>query len=141
MRPLKSPVPTDALPSFRSLLTQPTEARIFRRGHAVHAVVAGTPITTVAATFRFAASALRPWGQRLAAQGVLGFRERPRSGRPPTGTSEGPTRLSALITQDPLQPGALASQWRCRDLATAITTEPGVPVGRERIRGAVKKTR
>jgi transposase len=103
---------------------------------AVQAVVAGTPLTTVASTFRFADAALRTWVQRFAAQGILGFRDRPRSGRPPTVTPEITTRLTELIKQDPLQHGALASQWSCRELATTITTETGVQVGRESVRRA-----
>jgi transposase len=140
MRPLKSTFPANALTTLRTLLTQTKEARVFRRVQAVQAVVAGMPITTVAATFRFADSALRTWVQRFAAQGALGFRDRPRSGRPANVTSEVTTRLSELIKQDPLQHGALASQWSCRELATTITTETGVQVGRESVRQALKKT-
>ncbi len=80
MRPLQSIFPSDALTTLRTLLTQTKEARIFRRVHAVHAVVAGETITSASATFRFADSALRKWVQRFAAKGVLGFRDRPRSG-------------------------------------------------------------
>ena len=141
MRPLKSTFPADALMTLRTLLTQTTEARIFRRVQAVQAVVAGTPITTVASTFRLADSALRKWVQRFAAQGVLGFHDRPRSGRPPKVTAEVTTRLAELIKQDPLQHGALSSQWSCRELATTITNEIGVQVGRESIRCALKKIR
>ncbi len=140
MRPLKSIFPTDALTTLGTLLTQTKEARIFRRVQAVQAVVAGTPMTTVASTFRFADSALRKWVQRFAAQGVLGFRDRPRSGRPPKVTSEVTTRLTELIKQDPLQHGTLSSQWTCRELATTLTAETGIPLGRESVRRALKKT-
>ena len=136
MRPLKSTFPADALTTLRTLLTQTKEARVFRRVQAVHAVVAGTPMTTVSSTFRLADSALRKWVQRFAAQGVLGFRDRPRSGCPPKVTAEVTTRLAELIKQDPLQHGAVSSQWNCRELATTITTETGVQVGRESVRQA-----
>jgi putative transposase len=141
MRPLKSTFPADALTTLDTLLKHTKEARIFRRVQAVQAVVAGTPISTVSATFRLANSALRKWVQRFAAQGGLGFRDRPRSGRPSKVTSEVTTRLTELIKQDPLQHGSLASQWSCRDLATTITHETGVQVGRESVRRALKKTR
>lgn len=141
MRPLKSTFPAAALTTLRTFLTQTKEARVFRRVQAVHAVVAGETITSVATTFRFAASALRKGVQRFAAQGVLGFRDRPRSGRPPTITAEVTTRLTERIKDDPLEHGALSSQWSCRELATAITTETGIPVGRESVRQALKKTR
>ena len=141
MRPLKSTFSADALTTLNTFLKQTREARIFRRVQAVQAVVAGTPMTTVASTFRLADSALRKWVQRFASQGVLGFRDRPRSGRPPKVTSEVTTRLTELIKQDPLEHGALASQWSCRDLATTLTNETGVQVGRESVRCALKKTR
>jgi transposase len=141
MRPLKSTFPADAVTTLATLLKQTKEARIFRRVQAVQAVVAGAPITTVSSTFRLADSALRKWVQRFAAQGVLGFRDRPRSGRPPKVTAEVTTRLTALITHDPLQHGALSSQWSCRELATTLTTETGVQLGRESIRRTLKKTR
>jgi transposase len=141
MRPLKSTFPADALTTLTMLLTRTTEARIFRRVQAVQAVVAGTPVTTVASTFRFADSALRKWVLRFATQGVLGFQDRPRSGRPPKVTPALTTRLTELIHQDPLQHGARSSQWSCRELATTITTETGVQVGRESIRCALKKIR
>jgi transposase len=140
MRPLKSTFPADALSTLSTFLQQTKEARIFRRVHAVQAVVAGTPMTPVAATFRFADSALRKWVHRFAAQGVLGFRDRPRSGRPPKVTAEVTTRLTELIKQDPLEHGALSSQWSCRELATTMTHETGVQVGRESVRRALKKT-
>lgn len=139
MRPLKSTFPSDALTTLGTLLKQTPEARIFRRVQAVQAVVAGTPITTVSSTFRFADSALRKWVQRFATHGVLGFRERPRAGRPPKVTPEVSTRLSQLIQHDPLHHGVLASQWSCRDLATTLATETGVHLGRESIRRALKK--
>ena len=140
MRPLKSTFPADALSTLSTLLKDTKEARIFRRVQAVQAVVAGTPITTVSSTFRLADSALRTWVQRFAAQGVLGFRDRPRSGRPPKVTSEVTTRLTELIKQDPLQHGALSSQWTCRELATTLTAETGISLGRESVRRALKKT-
>ncbi len=141
MRPLKSTFPADALTILNTLLKHTTEARIFRRAQAVRAVVTGERITTVSSTFSFADSALRKWVRRFATQGAPGLRDRLRSGRPPKVTPEVTTRLTELLTHDPLAHGAIASQWSCRELATALAAESGVELGRESVRRALKKTR
>ena len=51
MRPLKSHFPAHALTTLATMLQQTKEARVFRRAQAVHAVVAGHPISAVSATF------------------------------------------------------------------------------------------
>ena len=102
------------------MLKQATEARVFRRAQAVRAVVAGHPISTVSATFHLANSALRKWVQRFAQEGPQGLLDRPRSGRPPKVTCELEQHLNRLVEQDPLQHGALSSQWSCRTLATVL---------------------
>jgi hypothetical protein len=140
MRPLKSPLPAEALSTVSPFLQPTQEARIFRRVPAVQAVVAGPPMTPVAATFRCADAALRTWGPRCAAQGGLGFRDRPRSGRPPTVTAEVPTRLTERLKHDPLEPGALSSPRSWRERATTIPHATGVQGGRARGRSAFKKT-
>lgn len=141
MRPLKSHFPTDAFPTLTTLLQQTKEARVFRRVQAVREVVAGHHVNTVSMTFHFTNSALRKWVQRFAHQGVLGLVDRPRSGRPRkvTGTLE--QHLNRLVDQDPLQHGSLYSQWSCRELATVLARQTGVQLGRESIRGVLKKRR
>src|SRR2546426_11725665 len=49
--------------------------------------------------------------------------------------------LNRLVAQDPLQHGAISSQWSCRELATVFARETGVQLGRESVRGVLKKTR
>jgi hypothetical protein len=51
------------------------------------------------------------------------------------------THLNRLVDQDPLQHGSIHSQWSCRELATVLSQQSGVSVGRERVRLALKKTR
>jgi transposase len=77
--------------------------------------------------------------QRFAQEGPQGLRDRPRSGRPPTVTCELEQHLNRLIEQDPLEHGSLHSQWSCRELATVFARETGVHLGRESIRGVLKK--
>ena len=139
MRPLKSHFPEHALTTLDTLLKQTKEARVFRRAQAVREVVAGHHINTVSAAFHLANSALRKWVQRFAQEGPQGLRDRPRAGRPPTLTCELEQHLKRLVDQDPLQHGALASQWSCRELATVFARETGVHVGRESVRGVLKK--
>ena len=138
MRPLKSHFPATALPTLETVLKQTQEARVFRRAQAVREVVAGHHVHTVSATFHVAHSALRKWVQRLAQEGPQGLLDRPRSGRPPTGTCELEQHLQRLVEQDPLQHGALSSQWSCRDLATVFARETGVQLGRESLRGVLQ---
>ena len=139
MRPLKSHFSVHALTTFDTMLKQPKEARVFRRAQAVRAVVAGHHISTVSTTFHVANSALRKWVQRFAQEGPQGLRERARSGRPPQITCELEHPLNRLVDQDPLQHGAVSSQWSCRELATILARETGVHLGCESVRGVLKK--
>src|SRR5262245_42623358 len=141
MRPLKSHFPTHALTTLATLLKQTKEARVFRRAQAVHAVVAGQHVSTVSATFHLANSALRKWVQRFAHEGPQGLRDRARSGRPPKVTCELEQHLNRLVDQDPLQHGSRSSQWSCRARATVLAPQTGIQLGRESVRGVVKKTR
>src|SRR5207237_3005852 len=40
---------------------------------------------------------------------------------------------------DPLEQGAPSSQWNCRELATVLAQQTGVQLGRESVRGVLKK--
>jgi transposase len=123
------------------VLKQTKEARVFRRAQAVREVVAGHHVNAVSTMFHFTNSALRKWVQRFAQQGPPGLVDRPRSGRPPKVTCELAKHLQRLVDQDPLEHGALHSQWSCRELATVLARETGVQLGRESVRGVLKKTR
>jgi transposase len=141
MRPLNSHFPHHALPTLDTFMTHSKEARIFRRAQAVREVVAGQTVKAVSDTFRFTNSALRKWVQRFAREGTGGLLDRPRSGRPAKMTGAIETHLNRLVDQDPLQHGSIHSQWSCRELATVLSQQSGVSVGRERVRLALKKTR
>jgi transposase len=139
MRTLKLQFPDDALPTLDTFLTQTKEARIFRRAQAVRAVVKGQRLQTVSDALQFTYSALRKWVYRLASQGTRGLVDRPRSGRPPKVTCELEQYLNHLVDQDPLEHGSIHSQWSCRALATVVARETGVQLGRESVRGVLKK--
>ena len=141
MRPRTSHFRADALSTLATILKQTQEARVFRRAQAVHAVVAGQHVSAVSATFHLAHSALRKWVQRFAQEGPQGLRDRPRSGRPPKITCELEQQLNRLVDQDPLEHGSVYSQWSCRELATVLAQQTGVQLGRESVRGVLKKTR
>src|SRR5262249_21060402 len=141
MRPLKSHFPDHALTTLDTLLQQTKAARVFRRAQAVREVVAGHHINAVSAAFHVANSALRKWVQRFAQEGSQGLLDRPRSGRPPKVTGELEQHLNRLIDQDPLEHGSMHSQWSCRELAIVLARETGVQLGRESVRGVLKKTR
>jgi transposase len=49
--------------------------------------------------------------------------------------------LNRLVDQDPLEHGSLHSQWSCRELAAVLARETGVHLGRESVRGVLKKRR
>jgi transposase len=141
MRTLKLHFPDDALPTLDSFIKQTKEARVFRRAQAVRHVVKGQRLQTVSDALSFTYSALRKWVHRFASQGVQGLVDRPRSGRPPKMTCELEKHLNRLVDQDPLQHGSLYSQWSCRELATVLARETGVQLGRESVRGVLKKMR
>jgi transposase len=141
MRTLKRHFPDDALPTLDTFVKQTKEARGFRRAQAVRAVVKGQRLHSVSNTLQFTYSALRKWVYRFASQGTQGLVDRPRSGRPPKITCELERSLHHLVNQDPLQHGSLHSQWSCRALATVVARATGVQLGRESVRGMVKKTR
>ena len=141
MRTLKLHFPEDALPILDTFLKQTKEARVFRRAQAVREVVKGTRVQTVSDTLALTYSALRKWVHRFASQGTQGLVDRPRPGRPPTMTCALEKHLNRLVDQDPLEHGSLHSQWSCRELATVLGRETGVQLGRESVRGVLKKTR
>ena|SRR5689334_6712467 len=141
MRPLKSHFPDHALTTLDTLLKQTQAVRVFRRAQAVREVVAGHHINAVSEAFHLANSALRKWVQRFAREGPQGLRDRPRSGRPPKVTCELEKHLHRLVDQDPLQHGSTYSQWSCQELATVLARETGVQLGRESVRGILKKMR
>jgi transposase len=141
MRTLKLHFSNDALPILDTFLKQTKEARIFRRAQAVREVVKGQRLQTVSDTLYFTYSALRKWVHRFAQQGTQGLVDRPRSGRPPKVTCELEQHLNRLVDQDPLEHGALHSHWSCRELATVLARATGVQLGRESVRGVLKKRR
>jgi transposase len=141
MRTLKLHFPDDALPTLDTFLRQTKEARVFRRAQAVREVVKGQRLQTVSDTLSFTYSALRKWVHRFAHQGPQGLVDRPRPGRPPKVTYALEQHLNRLVDQDPLEHGSLHSQWSCRALATVFARETGVQLGRESVRGVLKKTR
>jgi transposase len=141
MRTLKLHFPDDALPTLDLFVKQTREARVFRRAQAVREVVKGQRLQTVSDALSFTYSALRKWVYRFANHGTQGLVDRPRSGRPPKVTCELEKHLNRLVDQDPLEHGSLYSQWSCRELATVLARETGVQLGRESVRGVLKKTR
>lgn len=141
MRPLSSHFTLDALPTLDTFMKHSKEARVFRRAQAVREVAAGQTVKAVSDTFHFTNSALRKWVQRFAREGTGGLLDRPRSGRPAKMTGALQSQLNQLVDQDPLQHGSIYSQWSCRELATVLSQQSGVPLGRESVRVALKKTR
>jgi putative transposase len=141
MRTLKLHFADDALPTLNNFLKQTKEARIFRRAQAVRDVVQGQRLQTVSDTLHFTYSALRKWVYRFAHQGIKGLVDRPRPGRPRKVTCELEQSLNRLIDQDPLEHGSRSSQWNCRELAAVLAQQTGVQLGRESVRGVLKKTR
>jgi transposase len=107
----------------------------------VRNVVKGQRLQTVSDALQFTYSALRKWVHRFANQGTRGLVDRPRSGRPPKVTCELEQHLNRLVDQDPLEHGSLHSQWSCRELALVLARETGVQLGRESVRGVLKKSR
>ena len=140
MRPLNSHFPPHALPTLDTLMKHSKEARIFRRAQAVREVAAGQTVKAVSDTFHFTNSALRKWVKRFAQEGTGGLFDRPRSGRPANMTGEIKIQLHRLVDQDPLQHGSIHSQWSCRELASVLSQQSGVQLGRESVRVALKKT-
>ena len=140
MRPLSSHFAQDALSTLDTFIKQTKKARVFRRAQAVRAVIAGQTVKTVSETFQFTNSALRKWVKRFAREGTRGLLDRPRSGRPPKVTSEIETQLNLLVDQDPLEYGVLHSQWNCRELASVLSLQSGISIGRASVRLALKKT-
>jgi putative transposase len=141
MRTLTLHFPDDALPTLDTFLKQTKEARVFRRAQAVRDVVKGQRLQTVSDTLSFTYSALRKWVHRFARQGPQGLVDRPRPGRPPKVTCALEKHLNRLVAQDPLEHGSVYSQWSCRELAAVLARETGVQLGRESVRGVLKKTR
>ncbi len=139
MRTLKLHFPADALPTLDTCLKKTKEARVFRRAQAVRDVVQGQRLQTVSDTLHFTYAALRKWVYRFAHQGPQGLVDRPRSGRPPKVTCALEQHLNRLSDQAPLEHGALSSQWSCRELAPGLARETGVRLGRESVRGVLKK--
>src|SRR5438309_12015530 len=140
MRTLTLHFSEDALPTLDTFLKRAKEARVFRRAQAVRDVVQGQRLQTVSETLHFTYSALRKWVHRFATEGTRGLVDRPRSGRPPKITCAMEQHLNRLVDQDPLEQGALCSQWDRRQLATVLDQQNGSQVGSERVRGGLRKS-
>jgi transposase len=140
MRPLSSHFAHDALPILDAFMKHAKKARVFRRAQAVREVVAGETVKATSERFRLTNSALRKWVKRFAREGTPGLVDRPRSGRPAKMTGAIETQLNRLVDQDPLEQGVIQSQWSCHQLATVLSQQSGVPIGRESVRLALKKT-
>jgi transposase len=136
MRPLNSHFPHGALPTLDTFMKHAKEARVLRRAQAVREVVTGQTVKAVSDTCHFTNSALRKWVKRFAREGTGGLLDRPRSGRPAKMTGEIKTQLNQLVDQDPLQHGSIHSQWSCRELATVLSQQSGMQLGRESVRVA-----
>ena len=141
MRILTLQFPDTALPTLETVLKETKEVRVFRRAQAVREVVKGQRLQTVSDALQFTYSALRKWVYRFAHQGVQSLVDRPRPGRPAKVTCELEKHLNRLVDQDPLEHGSIYSQWSCRELATVLAQQTGVQLGRESVRGVLKKTR
>jgi transposase len=141
MRTLQLQFPDTALPTLETVLKETKEVRVFRRAQAVREVVKGQRLQNVSDALQFTYSALRKWVHRFAHQGVQGFVDRPRPGRPAKVTCALEKHLNHLVDQDPLEHGSLSSQWSCRELATVLAQQTGVHLGRESVRCVLKKTR
>ena len=141
MRTLTLHFPDDALSPFETFVKQTREARVFRRAQAVREVVKGHRLHTVSDTLSLTSSALRKWVYRFARHGTQGLVERPRSGRPPKVTGALERSLKHLVDHDPLEHGSLHSQGSGRALATVVARATGIQLGRESVRGVLKKTR
>ena len=141
MRTLKLHFPDNALPTLETFLRQTKEARVFRRAQAVRDVVTGHRLQTVSETLHLTYAALRKWVHRFATEGTRGLVDRPRSGRPPKVTGALEQHLNRLVDHDPMEHGSIHSQWSGRELAIVLARETGVPLGRESVRGVLKKMR
>ena len=114
---------------------------MFRRAQAVRDVVTGHRLQTVSETLHLTYAALRKWVHRFAPEGTRGLVDRPRSGRPPKVTGALEQHLNRLVDHDPMEHGSIHSQWSGRELAIVLARETGVPLGRESVRGVLKKMR
>jgi transposase len=141
MRPLQLHFPNDALSALDTVLKQTKEARVFRRAQAGREVVTGTRLQTVSDTLAFTYAALSKWVHRFANEGRQGLVDRPRSGRPLKVTCALAMHLDRLVDQDPLPHGSLYSQWSCRARAAVLAQQTGIQLGRDSVRGVLKKTR
>jgi transposase len=118
MRTLQRQFPDTALPTFETVLKETKAVRVFHRAQAVRDIVTGQRLHNVSDALQFPSSALRTWVHRFANQGIQGFVDRPRPGRPAQGTCALAKPLNRLVAQDPLEHGSRSSPWRCRALAT-----------------------
>lgn len=141
MRNLKLQFADDTLSKLDAFLKETKEARLFRRAQAVREVVKGTRMQQVSERFDFAYSAVRKWVHRFDREGTAGLFDRPRPGQPRKVTCELQRHLDRLVDQDPLEHGSIHSQWSCQELAHVLKQQTGIPLGRESVRQALKKTR
>src|SRR5262245_49071308 len=131
--------PDNTLSTLETFLRQAKKARVFRRAQAVRDVVTGQRLQTVSDTLHFTYSALRKWVHRFATEGTRGLVDRPAPGDRPKSPAHWHSPSIASSTKPPLEHGSLYSQWSCRELATVLARQTGVQLGRESVRGMLKK--
>jgi transposase len=120
--PVVQPCPVRVTGAIRRVLTrrargQKTPYRDKVRAQIVLLAADRRPNAAIAAQVGIGVDTVRTWRGRFAAQGLVGLRDRARSGRPARFTPVQVAQVKALACQVPARVGAPLARWSCPELA------------------------
>jgi transposase len=108
-------------------------ARLVERARIVWASHHGEHVPAIAARLRLTETTVRLWIKRFTAQGLDGFKDEARSGRPATYTPEQVGEVLAVALSKPTSLGLPFGSWTLDRLEVYLNEEKGLPIKRSRI--------
>lgn len=108
-------------------------ARLVERARIVWASHQGHHVPAIAAQLHLTETTVRLWIKRFTAQGLDGFKDEARSGRPATYTPEQVGEVLAVALSKPTTLGLPFGSWTLDRLEVYLNEEKGLPIKRSRI--------
>ncbi len=108
-------------------------ARLVERAQIIRALSQGATVAAVARQQGVDRRTVELWRHRFNEQGMVGLKDRPRSGCPRTYTAEQVSEVIALAFTDPHQLGLPFACWTLDRLQAYLVEEQGVGMKRSRI--------
>ncbi|MHB8576860.1 MAG: helix-turn-helix domain-containing protein [Dehalococcoidia bacterium] len=108
-------------------------ARTVERARIISTAAEGKTVTVVAAALGVSTEAVRRWLKRFNAEGLAGWADAPRRGRPPTYPAEQVSALVATVLTKPEDLDLPFANWTLDRLVAYLTAAKGIAMKRSRV--------